>query len=119
MDFRNLTVLVDELICGDISRMQTVEIRIDWNRDVIFGIANIDEEQFIEGIHIYPTDYFCPKAGYGTNINITENTFAIHHYAASWVPLKRKIRGKVYYIIKRVAGDKAAEYIRGIVGRKN
>lgn len=84
-----------------------------------YGITNINEEQFIEGIHIYPTDYFCPKAGYGTDINITSNTFSIHHYAASWVPLNRKIRGRVYYTIKRVAGDNVAESIRRIVGRKN
>ena len=35
--------MVDEQVCGDIGGIQTIEIRIDWNRDVIFGSAYIDE----------------------------------------------------------------------------
>lgn len=38
----------------------------------------------IDGIYIYPPDYFCP-VNYSTGITtITENTRSIHHYSASW-----------------------------------
>jgi len=35
---------VDEQVYGDINRMQTTEIRIDWNRDVIFGSKDLDRK---------------------------------------------------------------------------
>ncbi|OPC34855.1 glycosyltransferase family 32 protein [Elizabethkingia miricola] len=33
---------------------------------------------------IYPSDYFCPKSWKTMDINITSNTYCIHHFAASW-----------------------------------
>ncbi len=39
----------------------------------------------LNGIYIYPPDYFSP-INYNTGkTNITQNTYTIHHYAASWV----------------------------------
>jgi len=36
----------------------------------------------------YPTEYFCPKDFTTGKLTTTKNTFAIHHYDASWVPAK-------------------------------
>ena len=44
MDYWNLPILMDEQVYGDIDGIQTVEIRIDWNRDVIFGSEDVDVE---------------------------------------------------------------------------
>lgn len=38
-----------------------------------------------EGVFIYPPEYFCPINYFTGEIQITENTRTIHHYAASWV----------------------------------
>lgn len=36
------------------------------------------------GMRVFPPEYFCP-IDYSTNkMEITENTYSIHHYAASW-----------------------------------
>ena len=35
---------MDEQVCGDIGGIQTIEIRMDWNRDVIFGSEDVDGE---------------------------------------------------------------------------
>ena len=40
--------------------------------------------QEIEGIHIYPPEYFCPMDYITGKINITPNTYSVHHYTASW-----------------------------------
>jgi len=37
------------------------------------------------GIYVYPPEYFCPINYHTGKINITDNTYTIHHYAASWV----------------------------------
>lgn len=49
----------------------------------------------IEGITIYPPEYFCPKDFWtGEMLNLTENSVSIHHYTASWkgpVPQKGRL----------------------------
>ena len=40
--------------------------------------------QEVEGIYIYPPEYFCPMDYITGKINITSNTYSIHHYTASW-----------------------------------
>jgi mannosyltransferase OCH1-like enzyme len=49
------------------------------------GLKSIDVLQNINGIKIYPTDYFCSKSFNTGIINITENSHAIHHYLGSWL----------------------------------
>lgn len=41
----------------------------------------------IDGLFIYPTEYFNPK-GKGTKAKITKNTRTIHHFAGSWHSLR-------------------------------
>jgi len=52
----------------------------------------------IDGIMIYPQEYFCPK-DYRTGefLNLTENSVSIHHFAASWVSNvpKKSVLGKI------------------------
>jgi mannosyltransferase OCH1-like enzyme len=38
-----------------------------------------------EDVHIFPTEYFCPMIWETREIILTENTHAIHHFAASWM----------------------------------
>lgn len=40
--------------------------------------------QKIEKINIYPSKYFCPMDYLTGDINITDQTYSIHHYVASW-----------------------------------
>ena len=48
------------------------------------GLREINEIQMIDHVKVFPTESFCPLT-MGTNkLNITEKTFSIHHYAASW-----------------------------------
>lgn len=45
------------------------------------------------GYIIYPTEYFCPKNVKSGEIEITDNTVSIHHYALSWRDRKRDLYG--------------------------
>ena len=38
----------------------------------------------VEGVTIYPPEYFCPFNFYTGVTNITDHTYTIHHYSASW-----------------------------------
>ncbi len=47
-------------------------------------VLSTDKIQTVDGMKIYPADYFSPKS-FNTGITrITENTFSIHQYDASW-----------------------------------
>ena len=64
------------------------------------GLKDDNDIQFIEGIYIYPSEYFCPL-DYGTGqMTITENTRSIHHYVASW---HSNIEKKIIKIQQRYA----------------
>jgi len=44
-----------------------------------------DSVQQVDGVYIYPPEYFCPL-NYNTGVlTITDNTRSIHHYTASWL----------------------------------
>lgn len=63
------------------------------------GLTKKNMIQSIKNVVIYPTDFFCPKV-IGTNkINITSNTYSIHHYDASWKSDIRIFRRISYNLI--------------------
>ena len=48
--------------------------------------------QQVEGMWIYPAEYFCPINVITGRMHITENTRTIHHYAATWVNQKFSLK---------------------------
>lgn len=62
------------------------------------GFLPNGEYQFLEGMHIFPVDYFCPRQTTG-ELFITENTFCDHHFMCSWTEGKKK-----KHLILRIAG---------------
>ncbi len=53
-------------------------------------------------MHIFPKDYFCAKERSGI-LNLTENTFCIHHFNGSWISGKDKVKK---YFFKKIIGPK-------------
>lgn len=58
-------------------------------------------------VHIYPSEYFCPL-NKNYSLKLTQNTYAIHHFAGSWLPAKIKFRNS----IARFMGENAFNAIR-------
>ena len=49
------------------------------------GFVPNNEFQIINGeLAVFPKDFFCPKSYVDGKINLTENTYTIHHFAGSW-----------------------------------
>ena len=60
----------------------------------------------IAGISIYPEEYFCPMSYHTGKLNITENTYTIHHYTASWkTQEEKKMKKREEWIISRIPGS--------------
>ncbi len=49
------------------------------------GLILNNTKQTVNDLTIYPIEYFCPKDFYSGEINLTENTYSIHHFDGSWV----------------------------------
>jgi mannosyltransferase OCH1-like enzyme len=60
-----------------------------------YGLKECNIIQTIEGIYIYPTEYFCPKDWKTNKQEITLNTYSIHHFRGSWLPPLKKLRLKI------------------------
>lgn len=58
-------------------------------------------------MHIFPKDYFCPKSRTGI-IKITPNTYCIHHFAASWLPLHRQLKRIIF---KNLLGSRITDLL--------
>ncbi len=56
------------------------------------GLQNKSGIQQIDGVFIYPKEYFNPKDLVTHQLFITPHTYAIHHFDGSWVSGKEKIK---------------------------
>jgi mannosyltransferase OCH1-like enzyme len=72
------------------------------------GVLANNTYQKIEGYcTIYPSEYFYPKSWRTLKMNITPNTYCIHHFAGSWIEHNYSLLGKVANFI---LGKRTAEH---------
>lgn len=77
------------------------------------GLALNNKYQIYKNcLHVFPQDYFCPKSRSG-KINVTPNTYCIHHFAGTWLPFKLKIKR---YFFKKILGPTITDFL--IQGKK-
>lgn len=76
------------------------------NVDIIGGL--MEEKGFIlkNGLYnfqniitIFPKDYFCPKSHTTGKIELTENTYTIHHFAGSWKSSSDRLKRRIVHLI--------------------
>lgn len=48
------------------------------------GFSLNGEEQCLEKLHLYPVDYFCPRDFETGKINLSPDSYAIHHFDNTW-----------------------------------
>ena len=77
--------------------MQKKGCRLDGTKEVLPGYVTI-----------FPQDYFCPKSFKTKRITLTENTYTIHHFAASWWDA----RARCIHWTRRHLGARAADVLR-------
>ena len=59
------------------------------------GLKQTPGIQEVQGVLIYPSEYFCPINVTTGKLHITKNTRSIHHYAASWVSSSFSLKVKI------------------------
>ncbi|WP_332023327.1 glycosyltransferase family 32 protein [Kaistella sp.] len=76
---------------------------------------NNQYQEIRDYVAFYPNDYFCPKSYKTGNIELTENSYCIHHFAKSWIPLKKKWRNEFKMKMMNIFGSKNIQYIIDII----
>lgn len=69
---------------------------------IVKGLEKSGRTQLVENIQVFAADYFCPMDYNNRKINITNNTYTIHHYAATWFSKSQKIKNHIKILWKRV-----------------
>lgn len=73
------------------------------------GLDISKKDQIFMGMHILPEEYLCPIKYYTGKKVITDNTYSIHHYYASWT----SATSKRTTFVKRIIGVKLYEKLYG------
>ena len=83
-----------------------------------FGLENKPGIQTVQGIKIYPSDFFCPINELGEKNNFSPNTISIHWYSASWYSENEQRQRAAW--IKRNKRDRIVHFpnrlLRGLLG---
>lgn len=69
------------------------------------GLKNIKGIQQVEGITIYPKEYFNPLNSNTGELDKTENTHSIHWYSMSWLSSAGRLRSKITRPLHRIFGE--------------
>ena len=64
------------------------------------GLKDKSGVQFVAGVYIYPSEYFCPINTISKKLHISKNTYTIHHYMASWT--NKNVRWHVKHFIRKL-----------------
>lgn len=105
------------------------------------GLVRDGSKQMLDEMLILPTEYLCPKDYETGKLNITEKTYSIHHYDASWqseyerklhnvqIMLKQKFSPKVANTLfllyrksntlKKILKEKDFKTLKGVLKRRN
>ncbi|MEG2789543.1 MAG: glycosyltransferase [Romboutsia sp.] len=62
-------------------------------------------------IFIYPKDYFIAKSYISDELEVTDKTYCIHHYSASWIKNKNSMKSRIKKYIVRIIGENLYFYI--------
>ena len=76
------------------------------------GLKTDNSRQVVKGIAVYPCEYFSPKSLDTGRIRVTKNTCAIHHFKASWMPLKNRINTHIAWLLGPTMTAKIKKVIR-------
>lgn len=78
-----------------------------------YGLKLNGEKQELKGgVVIYPKDYFCPK-DYGTGkMVLTDNTYAIHYFGASWQTPGQREKVRIIRVLRACLGEASYQRLK-------
>ena len=76
------------------------------------GFVQNNQYQKINGMVVFfPKDYFCAKSLITGELAVTENTYTIHHFAASWITPYEKFRKRIKHLLGKAGLYRIARFL--------
>lgn len=105
-DYQNVSFIKEDGTCDkttNVTRFTEACYRV--------GIRLDNSFQVVDGLAIFPIDYFCPKDYETKKISITNNSHAIHHFDGSWVSEEDKLFSRLTQKYKKWLPNSLASYV--------
>lgn len=102
-----------QFLCADGGWDDTTNVSLLTDILVNSGLQKSNVLQTVQGVTIYPSEFFSPKDLETGKITLTENSYAIHYFQASWLPAKKRMNTKIAQFL----GPKLTRYIKQRLGR--
>lgn len=83
------------------------------------GLKDTLSIQQVADITIYPAEYFCPKDMRDGRLKVTDKSYSIHHYTASWYSKKTVLYSKFIRMMYRVLGKRGFAFLQRTLGTSN
>ena len=80
-----------------------------------YGLRLDGSFQIVEGVAIYPNEYFCCYDFETLTLDIKKETVSVHYYYASWMPFKEKIRRAIIRILVKIFGASRYKLLKRIL----
>ncbi|MBR2458404.1 MAG: glycosyl transferase [Bacteroidaceae bacterium] len=82
---------------------------VDYTTEILerHGLQYTNQIQECAGVWIYPREYLCPLDYYTGKLTITENSYSIHHYKASWHSNTKKFKKKISTLL----GERCTKFV--------
>lgn len=82
---------------------------VDYTTEILdrHGLLYTNQIQECAGVWIYPSEYFCPLNYYTGKLTLTENSYSIHHYKASWHSKKDKLKKR----LSNLLGERCTKFV--------
>ncbi|MCQ6558984.1 glycosyltransferase family 32 protein [Paenibacillus mendelii] len=105
-----------DFVRADGSLDMTTNTSIITNHCIATGlIPNGQYQELSNGVVFYPRTTFCPYDYINGANYITNESYAIHHFAKSWLPAHIRYRSEVKRMLSRVVGPKMISKLRNAV----
>ena len=79
------------------------------------GLVLNNTLQEVDEFTLFPLDYFCAKDVITGKVNITSNTYTIHHFAGSWTTASNRRNTKIHCWFMRLFGEKIGTSIYNVI----
>lgn len=78
-------------------------------------VMNNKFQEIDKYVAFYPNEYFCPKSYKTGSINLTANSYCIHHFAKSWIPFRNRWQNILKMKMMNIFGYKKIQMIIDII----
>ena len=117
--------LIKELMCDYHSRHFSLESIKELACPIIntevfkrYGFVSGGGKQTVAGVTLFPCEYFNPKNSQTYELNITKNTYSIHHYDATWNNKHSGIKQAVIRLCVKIIGKEGLMKLKARLNKK-